>query len=205
MTTSTTVNPLFIEQNSQTLAARYDALAKTYDQQSQDYVGREQTADLLMKYVDKQACILDAGCGTGLVGQYLNTKGFIGLEGLDISAGMLAEAEAKQCYQALSQQTLGEPLTFADNTFDAIICIGTFVRSHAPSRTLDEFIRITRSGGYILFTLRPEFYESSDFKEKITDLERQNQWKRVEITDPFPSVSTENVTVYIQIWVYQVE
>jgi len=37
--------------------------------------------------------ILDMGCGTGLVGQYLYEDGFRQIVGLDASAGMLKEAE----------------------------------------------------------------------------------------------------------------
>jgi 2-polyprenyl-3-methyl-5-hydroxy-6-metoxy-1,4-benzoquinol methylase len=37
--------------------------------------------------------VLDMGCGTGLVGQYLHEDGFKNIVGLDASPGMLKEAE----------------------------------------------------------------------------------------------------------------
>jgi predicted TPR repeat methyltransferase len=35
------------------------------------------------------AHVLDMGCGTGLVGKYLNELGFRNIEGIDASAGMI--------------------------------------------------------------------------------------------------------------------
>jgi predicted TPR repeat methyltransferase/thioredoxin-like negative regulator of GroEL len=45
--------------------------------------------------------VLDLGCGTGLVGVALSDLPVRGLAGVDISAGMLAQAEAKGIYDAL--------------------------------------------------------------------------------------------------------
>lgn len=46
--------------------------------------------------------ILDAGCGTGLCGDFLKKyASFRGLEGVDLSAGMLREAAAKKVYNKL--------------------------------------------------------------------------------------------------------
>jgi SAM-dependent methyltransferase len=45
---------------------------------------------------------LDAGCGTGLVGEWLAPR-VAGLDGINISAGMLTRARAKGIYQSLAE------------------------------------------------------------------------------------------------------
>jgi len=43
--------------------------------------------------------VLDLGCGTGLVGQHLNERGFGNISGVDVSGNMLEEAAAKNVYK----------------------------------------------------------------------------------------------------------
>ncbi|NEQ86776.1 MAG: class I SAM-dependent methyltransferase, partial [Moorea sp. SIO2I5] len=129
--------------------------------------------DLTIKYVPRNAQILDVGAGTGVVGQWLQEEGFHNLVGIDMSEGMLTEAKRKNIYTELRLMVLGEPLDFPSATFDAVTACGVFTYGHAPSRSFDELIRVTKPGGYIIFTLRPDFYESSDFKDKMANLEAQ--------------------------------
>merc|ERR1712176_49369 len=56
----------------------------------------------------KNAEILDFACGTGLVGQALNEKGFTNVFGCDISEKMLEIAESKDVYRSLDQVELGQ-------------------------------------------------------------------------------------------------
>ncbi len=58
--------------------------------------------------------ILDLGCGTGLAGEAF-FKRASWLEGVDISAGMLAEAERKQVFHKLSQSDIAEYLAGLDD------------------------------------------------------------------------------------------
>ena len=47
--------------------------------------------------------VLDMGCGTGLVGQYLKERGFKKIVGIDASKGMLEKAEVKGSYTSASK------------------------------------------------------------------------------------------------------
>jgi predicted TPR repeat methyltransferase len=47
------------------------------------------------------AAVLDMGCGTGLVGQYLKERGFVNIVGVDASQGMLEKAKTKEVYNEL--------------------------------------------------------------------------------------------------------
>lgn len=195
---------VFKARDNRELAEQYDIWAKDYESDVADYAGPQRTVEALTLYVGPGARILDAGCGTGLTGQILHAQGYHRVEGLDLSAGMLAEARRKNCYAALHQQALGGPLDFRTDAFDAIVCVGVFARAHAPSRSLDELIRLTRPGGYIFTTLRPLFYENSDFKDKMAALEEAGQWRLVEAGQPFQGLPKNDPDFYMQVWVHEV-
>ena len=61
---------------------------------------------------------------------------------------------------------MGEPLGMPSGEFDAAISVGTLTLGHAPAGSLDELVRVTTPGGYVVFSLRPDFYENGGFREK---------------------------------------
>lgn len=206
MNTDNKVELVYTSQNNQELSKNYDLWAKEYDQELEDEFGYfcpEPAVEILAKYLPKSAKILDAGAGTGLVGQLLNQRGYENLEGIDLSPGMLEEAENKKVYNKLTQMVLGEPLDFATDFFDAIISVGTFTYNHAPSSSFDELIRITKPKGYIIFTLRLDFYQDSDFPAKMSALEESGKWQLVEIGEKFQCLTKSEPDVYAKVWTYQ--
>ena len=64
---------------------------------------------MLEPYADrfKGGTVLDLGCGTGLMGQYLRDNA-AQLIGIDLSAAMLEEARNKQIYDALVEGDIVE-------------------------------------------------------------------------------------------------
>ncbi len=139
--------------NQEELEELYKVWADNYDHDVVKvigYVGHSITTELLMKYVDNsKAKILDAGCGTGLVGEVLHERKFKNIVGIDFSQTMLDQALKKNVYQSLALSDLTEKLAFKDNTFDAIVCAGTFTCGHVGPEALLELIRVTKTGGYI--------------------------------------------------------
>lgn len=195
---------VFEANTPQELAERYDDLAESYDDELATDVSPQRAVEVLVRYVVSEARILDAGCGTGKVGQILHDRGYRNLEGSDISPEMLREARKKNCYVALHQQVLGETLAFPTGAFDAVVSVGVFLRGHAPSSSFDELIRITRPGGHIIFTLRPEFYAATDFKDKMGALADAGRWRWVETGEPFEAGFKEFPDINLQVWVYRV-
>ena len=67
------------------------------------------------------------------------------------------------------------------NAFDATICVGTFTPGHAPAESLYELVRITKKGGYIVYSIRKHFYEDPDsrFQSVEEELTKTNQWKMI--------------------------
>ncbi|MFC1914110.1 class I SAM-dependent DNA methyltransferase [Chloroflexota bacterium] len=148
--------------------------------------------------------ILDAGAGTGLMGELLAGLGYREMTAMDLSQGMLEEARKKNVYREFHQMMMGEPLDYATDSFDAVISVGVFTVGHAPASSFDELIRITKQGGYIVFTLRPDVYENSGFREKQKALESAGKWKRIELSDKFQTLPKGEPDVHHQVWVYQV-
>nr|WP_293097890.1 class I SAM-dependent methyltransferase [Okeania sp. SIO2F4] len=170
-----------------------------------DYLSPEKVADFVLKYVPKNSKILDAGSGTGLAGKLLYDYGYTNLVGINISEGMLNKARHKNVYTHLYKQVLGETLDFSTNFFDAVICVGVFTYNHAPSSAFDELIRITKPGGYIIFTMRPDFYEiNQDFQRKMTVLELSSQWQFLERGQKYFSLPNTNSDTILEVWTYQV-
>ena len=145
------------------------------------YVGHLVTTEILLRYLDnKKAKILDAGCGTGLVGHILFNKSYKNIVGIDFSQEMLNRALKKNVYQSLSLGDLTQKLDFEDDTFDAVICAGTFTCGHVGPEALNEIIRITKSRGYISFTVRKQEWEASPYEKIIRDLENSGLWIQIE-------------------------
>lgn len=198
---------IYSSKNWQELTEYYQKWAKNYDQElvnNCNYLAPQKVVAVLSQFVSQDAKILDAGAGTGLVGKILSEHGYSNLEAMDISAAMLEQARHKNVYAALYQKVMGEPLGLPTDFFDAIVSVGVFTYGHAPSSSFEELIRVTKPGGFIIFTLRLDFYENSDFKQKLRALEESGKWNLRKISDRFSPLSTAKPDGYYQIWVYQV-
>ena len=170
------------------LRALYDDWAAQYDQDLQafGYSYPPAIAGLVGRYVrEREAPILDAGAGTGIVGEVLSILGYTRLTGIDLSDGMLAIARAKSVYAELKNQTLGERLDFTDDSFAAVVSAGVLTTGHAPPSCLDELIRITRPGGHLIFTLSMPVYEAGSFRTKLDALSAAGRWRAIETTPPW--------------------
>ena len=189
------------------LEERYDKWASEYDKDlaEQFQWNSPRTAvDLLAKHVPTEAKILDAGAGTGLVGECLAQLGYRDLYAMDLSLGMLEEARRKDLYKDFYQMTLGEELGFETNSFDSVISVGVFTTGHAPAHAFDELARVTKPDGIIVFSLRVDLYEEGGFKEYQAGLEEAGRWKLAELSEPFQPLPKGEPEVIHRIWAYQV-
>jgi ubiquinone/menaquinone biosynthesis C-methylase UbiE len=144
------------------------------------YSGPQETVDLFAKHIPtKDIKILDAGCGTGLVGIELKKKGFQNFDGADFSQKML-DLVPKNIYQNLFKIDLNKKIGIKDNTYEGITCVGTFTFGHVNPPALDEMVRICKTGSLICFTINIGIYEEYGFDKKIKELEDKNSWKIIE-------------------------
>ncbi|MEE9399257.1 MAG: class I SAM-dependent methyltransferase [Dehalococcoidales bacterium] len=197
---------VFSSRDNQELAQRYEQWAKGYDgelERDYEWRGPQRAAEFFVKYISKKAQVLDAGAGTGLMGEVLFKLGYANLVAMDLSQAMLEEARGKKVYREFHQMVMGEPLDFATDAFDAVVSTGVLTVGHAPPDSFDELIRITRPGGHILFTLRVDVYENNGFKEKQTILESEGMWKLVEVSEKTHLLVKEPNYSH-QVWLYQI-
>ena len=182
-----TLNKVYTAENHAELMDAYKDWAADYDADTVDafgYVAHIASAKALDRVLDdKQARILDAGAGTGLVGEELRKMGYRRLDALDYSKEMLDEAERKNIYHGLIQADMSHPLKIADDRYDAVVCTGTFTFGHVGADALDELVRITRPGGVICFTIREGAYEEYGYRRRMIALEQKRAWELLSMVE----------------------
>jgi SAM-dependent methyltransferase len=172
------------------IAALYDAWAGDYEAEMSAAGYRHPTIclALLARHLPGgSGPILDAGAGTGLLGEWLGLLGFRHVEGLDISQGMLAIAAQKGSYAALHHLALGPDLPLADGQFAGVISSGVFTTGHVGAEALPELIRITRPGGVIVLTVKMALWEAG-FGAEVDRLIRTGAISIAEETPPYVSM-----------------
>ena len=188
------------------LKAAYEHWAETYDRDNlaQGFRLPVQAAAFVARYVaPEDGPILDAGAGTGLLGEALAVLGHDDLTGIDLSPAMLARAAERGCYRRLAETALGEPLDFPDGAFRAVVASGVFNQAHGPADAFDELVRITRPGGHLIFSVRDDTLESEGFAAKFAALEQAGRWHLLERSPPFAPYY-ENQDLVSRILVYGV-
>ena len=153
-----------------------------YDKDMVDwnYTGPKETSEILNKHAkDKNIEIYDAGCGTGLVGVELKKYGFSNFHGADLSQKLL-DLVPSGLYKSLEKVDLNQKINHEDNTYNAVMCVGTFTFGHVKPPALDEFIRITKNSGLICFTINEGIHEEYGFDKKLDELKNKNKWKEIE-------------------------
>lgn len=182
-----TLDKVYTAKNHEDLMDAYKDWASDYDKDTVGrfgYVAHVASAEALDKVIESpDAYILDAGCGTGLVGEELNKKGYSRMDALDYSKEMLDIAAQKEVYQSHIQADLSKPLDIEDNKYDAVVCTGTFTYGHVDANAFDELIRITKPGGAICFTIREGAYEEYGYRDKMILLEQKNEWELLGMHD----------------------
>ncbi|TPI77316.1 class I SAM-dependent methyltransferase [Mesorhizobium sp. B2-8-9] len=194
---SNALSAAYAAKRPEEVAAVYDSWAETYDADMSSAGYRHPTIclALLTRHLPRGAePLLDAGAGTGLIGEWLAITGYPTVEALDISQGMLDKAGAKGVYTALHRLAMGDALPFANDAYAGIVSAGVFTSGHVGIEGLDELIRICRPGGIIVLTVKNTLWQSG-FAERIAGLEAQGRLKRVEETAPYASMPGESDTV----------
>jgi len=128
--------------------------------------------------LNKDALILDAGCGTGLVGLELKKFGYKNFHGADLSQKLL-DTIPNNLYQKLIKVDLNKPIEIKDDFYDTVMCVGTFTFGHVQPQALDEFVRITKKDGFICFTINEGIYKEYGFDKKIDTLKKKGKWKEL--------------------------
>lgn len=182
-----TLDKVYTAKNHQELMDAYKEWASQYDGDLVGrfgYVAHLETAEALEAALpNRDAVILDAGCGTGLVGEALLRLGYKTVDALDYSREMLDQAEQKGVYRKVRQADLSQPLDIDKHCYNAVVCAGTFTYGHVKADALDELIRITLPGGIICFTIRDGAFEDYGYADRMAQLSNNGSWEELNVKD----------------------
>ncbi len=187
------------------LTRRYDEAALVYDAAMTGevgWIGHLQLSKTVARHVPRDARLLDAGAGTGMLGAELAELGFTAMDANDLSPGMLEVARRRGIYSDCRVMELGTPLDYPDDAYDAVAVCGVFTPNHAPASSLDELVRITKPGGLVLYTLRSD-ETPPDFEARQQALVDAGLWQLVEAGHPFPSIASEP-HIRHRCWIFRV-
>jgi predicted TPR repeat methyltransferase len=119
---------------------------------------------------DLSGPVLDAGCGTGLVGTELRQLGVDRITGGDFSPASVDTARSLGVYDEVVALDLNAALDFADGRFRAVISIGVFTYLTDSAATLSELLRIVEPSGFVVFTQRTDLWAERDFDALVSSL-----------------------------------
>lgn len=116
---------------------------------------------------DLAAPVLDFGCGTGLSGLALKLAGFTCIDGVDLSADMLAIAQEKDLYRSLSQIEAGARFSHRPGDYAAIAAIGVIGSGAAPISVFDTVMEGLAPGGRFVFSFNDHALEDPANEGKL--------------------------------------
>ncbi|MER9464255.1 class I SAM-dependent methyltransferase [Mesorhizobium sp. M0586] len=117
--------------------------------------------------------ILDAGCGTGLVGVQLERLGFRLIDGFDLSKEMADKARQTGAYRhARGDVDLNGRLSdYSSESYDLTVCSGVFTLGHVRPDGLRELARVTRPNGFVIASTRKSYAETTSFEGEVRRLQ----------------------------------
>ena len=154
----------------------YRDWASAYDREFAEAHGYAAPARIAAAFVAERqqgdAPILDIGAGTGLLADRLAVEfgAEVAIDGIDISAEMLAVARDKGFYRRLIEADLTRPLDIPDESYGALLSSGTFTHGHVGPGVLPELLRIARPGALCVFGIKREAYDDERFGSTFATL-----------------------------------
>ncbi|MBT6509171.1 MAG: methyltransferase domain-containing protein [Alphaproteobacteria bacterium] len=168
-------------------AEHYDNWSESYDHDlitEYGYCAPRIAADAFaLEMVDRDAAVIDIGCGTGLVGTELARHGFETIDGVDISGGMLARAEATGIYRSLILQDAEGDSVIAKGNYDGVISVGTFGIGQLSKAGAPLLVAMVKPGGLVVIFMNAEPYLLDDYEPYLKAMEADGIWSIERIED----------------------
>ena len=165
----------------------YATWANTYEKDLEDYgyVAPQRVVSAFREHFSQlEGKILDAGCGTGLVNDFLKQQpAFKHIDGMDISQEMLDEARKRSSYDRLFTADLTNTIDVVDAHYDAIISVGTFTHGHVGPSGLRELLRCTKPGGIVCISVNAGVWESDGYEPYLETLKMEGMCTIVEVKE----------------------
>ena len=130
----------------------YDRISSIYDEV---YVEHRVHAESVLKILQNifsnrpdKISVLDLGCGTGMLSLTLADSGFE-VVGIDISIPALAILRQRNSMVNVIQADAGF-LSFPDESFDAVVCLGAWRHFMDTGKILEEICRVLNRDGVFI-------------------------------------------------------
>ncbi|KAG1700384.1 Siroheme synthase [Nymphon striatum] len=139
-------------------------------------------AEFAKRIADKNARVLDAGCGTGLSGVALHKEGFTDIEGRDLSPEMLDEARKTDVYTLLEEVDLTRPIKVSEK-YDAIFSCGVFGFGPPDPCHLPHLLNLLKPGGFAVITVNGKGWLEKNWSEELDKVVEEHALKLEEQLD----------------------
>ncbi len=145
---------------------------------------------------DRDAPILDYGCGTGISGAALAAQGFSTIDGMDPSEGMLAKTP-EGLYRNKILLDLDKPLPIEPGQYAVIMAIGVISTGAGPASLMGDLIAKLAPGGLFGLSLNDHALDDPDYPEGIERLKAAGHQARIEdYGDHLPGLDVKSM-IYI--------
>ena len=172
---------LHLNGDTDKVRAYYDEWAGQYDADigEVNYSGPIIGAKLFHQFDrsgEREVCysfsILDAGCGTGLVGEALSKLRYEQIDGFDLSEAMAQKATETGSYREVKGgiDMMKAAQSYAPHNYDGILSIGVFTLGHVPPEALYVLIELLMPGGLMVVSTRSHYYDQSNFQDVVDEL-----------------------------------
>lgn len=158
----------------------YDQTAQAYDaglwpRENRNHLLKIQKIAHLLE-IQEGDLILEVGMGTGIHADWMISHIPARLVGLDLSLGMIQQAQRRLTHKDDSRSRLvcgdGEALPFPSNTFERVFCSGTLHHSSDPAAMVRELTRAAKPRGRVV-VMEPNWLFPSNFiPALVTPIER---------------------------------
>jgi SAM-dependent methyltransferase len=137
----------------------------------------QQRLATFMAWVDKLGLppgtrVFDSGCGAGMATVALAQRGYF-VDSIDVAPSMIEFTRRNVTQAGVGTRVnanVGDiyNISFPDQSFDLVLSIGVIPWLQSPGRAIAELARVTKPGGYLLFTA-------------------DNRWRLARLVDPSTS------------------
>ena len=153
--------------------ALYDGWAERYDgdMARAGALGPARTVAMLARFVpDRDAPILDFGCGTGAAGLELRAAGYEDVAGVDLSEAMLARARGRGVYRSLA---LAEPdaAVAIPRGVRGVVAAGSICVGAAPPPVLRRVAEAMAPGAVLALTFNDDTLRDGGYLRALADLQ----------------------------------